>query len=159
MISLPYLLSPLLCWPSGPCWIPITSIMKMPTTLQKCVFYQLLPLPWAAAPAFQQHMHGVQLVHSHLKSSIPIPLFHSGHKIVATITQIYLHPTILATLCTIIDFCSTNLSSLDLTCHIVSVATWADRYKSNMTWSAHVIWSWWAHARSYYLIFVFLSCL
>ncbi|EDR02037.1 uncharacterized protein LACBIDRAFT_310253 [Laccaria bicolor S238N-H82] len=64
--------------------------------------------------------------------------FHPRHEIVATIAQIYLRLIFLPTLCTIIDFSSTNLSPLDSTCHIAPVATWADRYKSNMTWSAQL---------------------
>lgn len=62
----------------------------------------------------------------------------AGHEIVATIAQIYLDPSVLPTLCTIIDVSSTNLSPLDSTCHIAPIATWADRYKSNMTWSAQL---------------------
>jgi len=56
-------------------------------------------------------------------------IFLLGHEIVATIAQMYLHPTVLPTLCEILDF---PLSK----CHIASVATWADQNRIHMRWSA-----------------------
>jgi len=55
--------------------------------------------------------------------------FLPGHEIVATIAQMYLHPTVLPTLCEILDL---PLSK----CHIASVATWADQHRFRMRWSA-----------------------
>ena len=55
-------------------------------------------------------------------------LFIIGHEIVATIAQIYLHPTVLPTLCSILDE-SPN-------CHLAPIATWADKIKYRMRWSA-----------------------
>ena len=58
-----------------------------------------------------------------------VVLFLLGHEIVATIAQMYLHPTVLPTLCEILDL---PLSK----CHIASVATWADEHRLQMRWSA-----------------------
>jgi len=51
----------------------------------------------------------------------------AGHEIVATIAQIYLHPTVLPTLCNILG---------ENHCHLTSIYTWADKCKSSMLWSA-----------------------
>ena len=45
----------------------------------------------------------------------------------ATIAQIYLHPTVLPTVCDILD--NTN-------CHLAPISTWADKIKYRMRWSA-----------------------
>ncbi|KAF9556308.1 phospholipase C/P1 nuclease [Agrocybe pediades] len=52
-----------------------------------------------------------------------------GHEVVATIAQMYLHPTVLPKLCEILDFAPGE-------CHIASVATWADQHRMQMRWSA-----------------------
>jgi len=51
----------------------------------------------------------------------------AGHEIVATIAQIYLHPTVLPTLCSILD---------ETHCHLAPISTWADKMKYRMRWSA-----------------------
>jgi hypothetical protein len=53
--------------------------------------------------------------------------FIKGHEMVATIAQMYLHPTVLPTLCSILD---------EPHCHLAPIATWADEFKSRMKWSA-----------------------
>ncbi|PPQ89259.1 hypothetical protein CVT25_001343 [Psilocybe cyanescens] len=53
----------------------------------------------------------------------------TGHEIVATIAQMYLHPSVLPTLCDILDLDAHR-------CHIASVATWADQHRYQMRWSA-----------------------
>jgi len=83
-------------------------------------------------------MHLASTVALALGCCTSIPKAYAWGQLVATIAQIYLHPTVLPTLSTIIDFSSTNISPLDSTCHIATIATWADRYKSNMTWSAQL---------------------
>ena len=50
-----------------------------------------------------------------------------GHEIVATIAQIYLHPSVPPILCNILD------ESPD--CHLAPIATWADKFKRRMSWS------------------------
>jgi hypothetical protein len=50
-----------------------------------------------------------------------------GHEIVATIAQMYLHPTVLPTVCDILN--ETN-------CHLASISTWADKNRFRMRWSA-----------------------
>jgi len=52
----------------------------------------------------------------------------AGHEIVATIAQMYLHPTVLPTLCSILDESPH--------CHLAPIATWADKIKYRMRWSA-----------------------
>ena len=54
-------------------------------------------------------------------------LFIIGHEIVATIAQIYLHPSVLPTLCGILD---------EPHCHLAPISTWADKIKYRMRWSA-----------------------
>lgn len=56
-------------------------------------------------------------------------MFFAGHEIVATIAQMYLHPSVLPTLCDILDLQGNR-------CHIASVATWADQHRNQMRWSA-----------------------
>ena len=50
-----------------------------------------------------------------------------GHEIVATIAQMYLHPTVLPTLCGFLD---------EPHCHLAPISTWADKIKYRMRWSA-----------------------
>ncbi|EPQ53776.1 phospholipase C/P1 nuclease [Gloeophyllum trabeum ATCC 11539] len=52
----------------------------------------------------------------------------AGHEIIATIAEIYLHPTVMPTICAILD-ASPN-------CHLAPIASWADRIKWQMRWSA-----------------------
>jgi len=58
----------------------------------------------------------------------------AGHEIVATIAQMYLHPTVLPNICNILDYTSTNPDEPQ--CHLAPVSTWADRFKYKMRWSA-----------------------
>ncbi|TRM70613.1 phospholipase C/P1 nuclease domain-containing protein [Schizophyllum amplum] len=58
----------------------------------------------------------------------------AGHEIVATIAQMYLHPSALPAICDILNFTSTNPN--EPRCHLAPIATWADRYKYRMRWSA-----------------------
>ena len=53
-----------------------------------------------------------------------------GHAIVATIAEIYLEPTVLPTLCSILD------TQGGESCSLASVASWADKFKKKMMWSA-----------------------
>lgn len=55
----------------------------------------------------------------------------TGHAIVATIAEVYLHPNVLPTLCSIL-----NPSGVAKTCSIASVASWADQIRNKMRWSA-----------------------
>ena len=57
-----------------------------------------------------------------------------GHEIVATIAQIHLHPTVLPSLCTILNYSSPDPNEPQ--CHLAPVSTWADRFKYKMRWSA-----------------------
>ena len=50
-----------------------------------------------------------------------------GHEIVATIAQMYLHPTVLPTLCGILN---------ETLCHLAPISTWADENKPHIPWSA-----------------------
>lgn len=52
----------------------------------------------------------------------------AGHEIVATIAQVYLHPTTLTTVCEILEPGSA-VSTTFPHCHISKVASWADRIK------------------------------
>jgi hypothetical protein len=57
-----------------------------------------------------------------------------GHEIVATIAQIHLHPSVLPSMCTILDYTSPDP---DLPrCHLSPIAAWADRVRYHMRWSA-----------------------
>ncbi|KAJ7467073.1 phospholipase C/P1 nuclease domain-containing protein [Mycena latifolia] len=58
----------------------------------------------------------------------------TGHEIVATIAQIHLHPSVLPTICAILNLTSPNLGEPQ--CHLAPVATWADTQRPNMPWSA-----------------------
>jgi len=85
-----------------------------------------------APSIFQARMLGVQQVPPTIPRQFGFKRwfsFLSGHEIVATIAQMYLHPTVLPTLCEILDL---PLSK----CHIASVATWADQHRWQMRWSA-----------------------
>lgn len=55
----------------------------------------------------------------------------AGHEIVATIAQIYLHPTALANVCAILFPTDSESSSDPLTppCHISRIAAWADQVR------------------------------
>ncbi|KAF8801068.1 phospholipase C/P1 nuclease [Phlegmacium glaucopus] len=53
----------------------------------------------------------------------------AGHEIVATIAQMYLHPSVLPTLCGILDESGSS-------CHLAPISTWADKFKFRMRWSA-----------------------
>jgi hypothetical protein len=57
-----------------------------------------------------------------------------GHEIVATIAQIHLHPSVFPTICTILNYSSPNPNEPQ--CHLAPVATWADKFKYKMRWSA-----------------------
>lgn len=54
----------------------------------------------------------------------------TGHAIVATIAELHLEPTVLPTLCSIL-----NSSDATGTCSLASVASWADEIKSDPRWS------------------------
>jgi len=58
----------------------------------------------------------------------------AGHEIVATIAQIHLHPSVLPSICTILNFTSRDPNAP--LCHLAPVATWADRIRYKMRWSA-----------------------
>jgi len=58
----------------------------------------------------------------------------AGHEIVATIAQIHLHPSVLPTMCNILNFTSADPNAP--LCHLAPVATWADRVRFKMRWSA-----------------------
>jgi len=53
----------------------------------------------------------------------------AGHEIVATIAQMYLHPSVLPTLCSILDEPTSQ-------CHLAPISTWADKLRYRMRWSA-----------------------
>lgn len=58
----------------------------------------------------------------------------AGHEIAATIAQIHLHPSVLPNMCSILNFTSTN--PREPLCHLAPVATWADKLRFKMRWSA-----------------------
>ncbi|KAL1664887.1 phospholipase C/P1 nuclease domain-containing protein [Schizophyllum commune] len=58
----------------------------------------------------------------------------AGHEIVATIAQAYLHPSALPAICEILNYTSSNPN--EPPCHLAPIATWADRFKYRMRWSA-----------------------
>ncbi|KIL63547.1 hypothetical protein M378DRAFT_164447 [Amanita muscaria Koide BX008] len=58
----------------------------------------------------------------------------AGHEIVATIAQIHLHPSALPLICSILNYTSPNPDGPQ--CHLAPVATWADRARFRMRWSA-----------------------
>lgn len=62
----------------------------------------------------------------------------AGHEIVATIAQIHLLPSTLRVVCDLLGVVPSDDSEATLRrqCHISSVATWADRDKYKMRWSA-----------------------
>lgn len=60
--------------------------------------------------------------------------YFTGHEIVATIAQIHLHPSVLPSLCSILNYTDTDPSAP--LCHLAPVATWADRMRYKMRWSA-----------------------
>ncbi|KAJ7140503.1 phospholipase C/P1 nuclease domain-containing protein [Mycena crocata] len=58
----------------------------------------------------------------------------AGHEIVATIAQIHLFPSVLPTICEILNFTSPNPN--EPACHLAPIAAWADRQRPKMQWSA-----------------------
>ncbi|KAF7357889.1 hypothetical protein MVEN_00835100 [Mycena venus] len=58
----------------------------------------------------------------------------AGHEIAATIAQIHLHPSVLPSMCEILNFTSKNPNEPQ--CHLAPVATWADKLRYKMRWSA-----------------------
>ncbi|TFK20649.1 phospholipase C/P1 nuclease [Coprinopsis marcescibilis] len=63
----------------------------------------------------------------------------AGHEMIATIAQIHLHPSVLPTICALLDVgisASDDPSDLRYKCHLASVATWADKDRMKMRWSA-----------------------
>ncbi|KAL0958049.1 hypothetical protein HGRIS_000226 [Hohenbuehelia grisea] len=58
----------------------------------------------------------------------------AGHEIVATIAQMHLHPSVLPRLCTLLNYTSNDPSQPQ--CHLAPIATWADRIRFRMRWSA-----------------------
>jgi hypothetical protein len=79
---------------------------------------------WGAAGTFHSFTH----IHSR-------PTFIVlGHEIVATIAQIHLHPSVFPSLCTILNYSSPDPNLPQ--CHLAPVATWADKIKYKMRWSA-----------------------
>ncbi|KII91283.1 hypothetical protein PLICRDRAFT_38016 [Plicaturopsis crispa FD-325 SS-3] len=60
----------------------------------------------------------------------------AGHEIVATVAQIYLHPSVLPTLCDILNYTEADPSGPP--CHLAPIATWADRirYLPQFRWTA-----------------------
>jgi hypothetical protein len=57
-----------------------------------------------------------------------------GHEVIATIAQVHLHPSALPKICTILNYTSPDPSKP--LCHLAPVATWADKYRYKMRWSA-----------------------
>lgn len=57
-----------------------------------------------------------------------------GHEVVATIAQMHLHPSVLPTICNILNFTSNNPHEPE--CHLAPIATWADKLRFRMRWSA-----------------------
>jgi hypothetical protein len=62
----------------------------------------------------------------------------AGHEIVATIAQIHLHPSVFPSLCELLGYTPPDepAPGADETCHLAPVATWADRVRFKMRWSA-----------------------
>ncbi|TEB29753.1 phospholipase C/P1 nuclease [Coprinellus micaceus] len=62
----------------------------------------------------------------------------AGHEIVATIAQIHLLPSTLRVICDLLGVVPTDDSEATLRrqCHVSTIATWADRDKYRMRWSA-----------------------
>ncbi|KAJ7933925.1 phospholipase C/P1 nuclease domain-containing protein [Mycena leptocephala] len=58
----------------------------------------------------------------------------AGHEIAATIAQIHLHPSVFPNMCAVLNFTSTNPNEPQ--CHLAPVATWADKLRYKMRWSA-----------------------
>ena len=57
-------------------------------------------------------------------------IYSTGHAIVATIAELHLDPSVLPTLCSIL-----NPSGLGESCSLASVASWADQIRNRMRWS------------------------
>lgn len=62
----------------------------------------------------------------------------AGHEIVATIAEMHLYPTVLPTICSILYPPSSPTSSEGSAedCNLASIATWADKVRYHMRWSA-----------------------
>ncbi|KAH6900828.1 S1/P1 nuclease [Coprinopsis sp. MPI-PUGE-AT-0042] len=64
----------------------------------------------------------------------------TGHETVATIAQVYLHPSSLPVICSLLGIEvvpeKTSVTEMRTKCHLASVATWADKERLNMKWSA-----------------------
>ena len=52
----------------------------------------------------------------------------------ATIAQIHLHPSVLPNICEILNYTATNPNVPQ--CHLAPIATWADKLRYRMRWSA-----------------------
>lgn len=63
------------------------------------------------------------------QTRLPILIYPTGHAIVATIAELHLDPSVLPTLCSILDLGSGK------SCSIASVASWADEVRNKMRWS------------------------
>ncbi|KAJ7782486.1 phospholipase C/P1 nuclease [Mycena maculata] len=58
----------------------------------------------------------------------------AGHEIAATIAQIHLHPSVMPTMCAVLNYTSINPNEPQ--CHLAPPSTWADRLRFRMRWSA-----------------------
>lgn len=63
-----------------------------------------------------------------------------GHETVATIAQVYLHPSALPVICSLlgidVDPRANSTKEMRAKCQLASIATWADKERLNMKWSA-----------------------
>lgn len=86
----------------------------------------LLPLVVGTALISQSYAWGAvgtrPFVCRHTLLSPLTVFFHTGHEIVATIAQMYLHPSVMPKLCDILDYAGE--------CHLAPVAAWADRIRN-----------------------------
>ncbi|KAJ7646637.1 phospholipase C/P1 nuclease domain-containing protein, partial [Roridomyces roridus] len=57
-----------------------------------------------------------------------------GHEIAATIAQIHLHPSVMPTMCEVLNYTSKNPNEPQ--CHLAPPSTWADKLRYKMRWSA-----------------------
>lgn len=63
-------------------------------------------------------------------------VLYTGHEVVATIAQMHLHPSVLPSICTLLNFTSSNPD--EPLCHLAPIATWADKVRFPMRWSANL---------------------
>lgn len=81
----------------------------------------------------------MQLLHVYLLFAVSFRFLHVfawgvvGHEIVATIAQIYIHPSVYPAMCTILNF--TDPRTDHPLCHLAPIAPWADRVRFHMQWS------------------------